>query len=295
MNQGMKGLLTQREKDEAEQKKKATQGLVKALTDKYQAGNMTQQDFARGLAQIPGYESTAFEAMLRSPTAGSSLEQNLAAAGYIKGTQEYQDAARLYINKPATQVNVDTGPKLQSGFKYENPSDPQNSAVTPIKGSRQELEMNTPTQGQATAGSYATRMAEAEKRLSSVEGYDPTNITDNTLGNIPLIGNYAKSSQGRQYSQSQKDWVRAKLRKESGAVIGADEEKGEIETYFPQPGDDAETIEQKRIARMIATNNMIREAGIGYKGKPLDIPQINNKDAARMKRLQELENKMGIR
>jgi hypothetical protein len=61
--------------------------------------------------------------------------------------------------------------------------------------------------------------------------------------------------------QSQRDWVRAKLRKESGAVIGADEMAQEILTYFPQPGEDPATIAQKREARRAAERQLQIGAG----------------------------------
>lgn len=58
--------------------------------------------------------------------------------------------------------------------------------------------------------------------------------------------------------------IRANLRKESGAAIGADEWTQEYVNYFPQPGDDQETIDQKAMFREITTQNMARAAGRQY-------------------------------
>jgi len=64
------------------------------------------------------------------------------------------------------------------------------------------------------------------------------------------------------------DWVRAKLRKESGAVIGPKEMQDEIITYFPQPGDSAAVIKQKAESRRAAERAMSISAGLtNYTGK----------------------------
>ena len=74
------------------------------------------------------------------------------------------------------------------------------------------------------------------------------------IGNA--AGNTVESSLRQQYSQAQMDWVRAKLRKESGAVIGADEMADEITTYFPQLGDGDAVIAQKAQARRVSEKAM---------------------------------------
>jgi hypothetical protein len=56
----------------------------------------------------------------------------------------------------------------------------------------------------------------------------------------------------QQYEQAAQAWIRAKLRKESGAAIGVDEMNQEYRTYFPQIGDTADVIAQKANARTIA-------------------------------------------
>lgn len=65
----------------------------------------------------------------------------------------------------------------------------------------------------------------------------------------------------QKYRQAQEDWVRAKLRKESGAVIAADEMDREIRVYFPQIGDGADVIAQKATSRKVAEKAMRQAAG----------------------------------
>ena len=74
------------------------------------------------------------------------------------------------------------------------------------------------------------------------------------------------SPKGQKYYQAAADWVRAKLRKESGATIPPDEMAQEIKTYFPIPGDYKETIRQKAAARKQAEAGMIGMAGRAIPG-----------------------------
>lgn len=122
-----------------------------------------------------------------------------------------------------------------------------------------------PTEGERTAANYLGRMSEAEKLLGD---YVPS-ITDYAAASKIMSGgsvgsslaNMVLSPKGQQYYQAVADWVRAKLRKESGAVIAPEEMAQETKTYFPIPGDSKETIEQKRQARKQAEAGMRQMSG----------------------------------
>jgi len=117
------------------------------------------------------------------------------------------------------------------------------------------------TESQATSANYMNRMVEAEKRMESAlgGGYKPGGVRDAMAGSVPVFGNFLMSDKGQNYKQAQEDWVRAKLRKESGAVIAESEMAAEIRTYFPKPGDSPEVIQQKAEARATAVQSL----GIG--------------------------------
>jgi hypothetical protein len=74
------------------------------------------------------------------------------------------------------------------------------------------------------------------------------------------------------YRQAQEDWVRAKLRKESGAAIGKEEMEREIATYFPQVGEGPEVRAQKRQARAVAVEAM--RASAGKATVPSSVPSV---------------------
>lgn len=113
---------------------------------------------------------------------------------------------------------------------------------------------------QLTSG-YAKRMAEAEKVLSANTGGQTPGLTETAIARSPTLANLARPEERQRYHQAQEDWVRAKLRKESGAVIADEEMAREIRTYFPQIGDKASVIAQKAAARKTAMSAMDQASG----------------------------------
>jgi hypothetical protein len=132
-----------------------------------------------------------------------------------------------------------------------------------------------PTEGESNAAGFAQRMERSLGVIAGLpEGSQP-GVRAAVAGSIPLIGGVAQrramTPEQQQFKQAADDWIRAKLRKESGAVIGEDEMKKEFETYFPQIGDGPEVIAQKAQARAVATNAMRASAGRAY--QPYTPPQ----------------------
>ena len=140
------------------------------------------------------------------------------------------------------------------------------------------LEGGKPTEAEQKAAGFSQRMELSNQLISDLEnkiaakGQDPNimfpTATSQAIGGIPFVGDYARtkftSTEQQQYRQAQENWVRANLRKESGAVIGADEMNAEIKTYFPQPGELPEVIAQKNIARQVTQEAMKTAAGKSF-------------------------------
>jgi len=126
-----------------------------------------------------------------------------------------------------------------------------------------------PTEGETNAAGFAQRMERSLDVISKLPANSQPGIGASIAGSIPFVGGIAQrgamSPQQQQFKQAADDWIRAKLRKESGAAIGVDEMQKEYETYFPQIGDSPEVIRQKASARAIATDAMRTSAGKSYK------------------------------
>jgi hypothetical protein len=114
------------------------------------------------------------------------------------------------------------------------------------------------TEGQLAGAGYLQRMTAAESILRRIETQD--NVVAIPIEKTLLLGTklegYTLNPTEQQVAQAQRDWVRAKLRKESGAVIGPEEMAAEIQTYFPLPGESQGTIAQKAEARRRAERQM---------------------------------------
>jgi hypothetical protein len=115
-----------------------------------------------------------------------------------------------------------------------------------------------PTEAQTKDNLFASRADAADKIINAL-GSKPSIVgaaMQNNIAGFPVIGgataagqNYFLSPETRQYNQAKRSFINAVLRKESGAVIGKDEFESADRQYFPQPNDDAATIQQKSADR----------------------------------------------
>ncbi len=84
-----------------------------------------------------GYDKLGLAMLAREGKAekGTSLMQNLVAAGYTPGSPEYNEAMRGYLSKSDdTNVTVHTGGELPKGWQYIDPTNPRLGAQPIPKG-----------------------------------------------------------------------------------------------------------------------------------------------------------------
>ena len=112
-----------------------------------------------------------------------------------------------------------------------------------------------------TTGFY-NRMLSSEDVLGDLE-QEGTDFMQTIVGQIPLAGNFLMTPKYQQYSQAKRDFINAQLRRESGAVISEQEFANAEQQYFPQPGDSAEVIDQKRANRRTAIDGIRVATGDG--------------------------------
>jgi hypothetical protein len=139
------------------------------------------------------------------------------------------------------------------------------------------------TEGEKSSAGYLNRMKEAEARMLKIGNKGNTTLLQKTVGGIPMVGDtlrpFVSDEDQQQLRQSQEDWVRAKLRKESGAVIGAEEMAREITQYFRQPGEAPSLTKQKEESRQAALRQLeitsgreLANANMGSRGAPQTAP-----------------------
>lgn len=153
--------------------------------------------------------------------------------------------------------------------------DPKGSAAPVMMGGKPIVQEKPMTEFQGKAATFANVMAQAEKLMSvpNINQAKMPGVGEQTLRAIPMVGNalanMSETTDRQQFRQAQEAWVRAALRKESGAVIGKDEMEDEIRTYFPMLGDNDEVIMQKAAMRELKRKGIEKEAGPSY--KPMEV------------------------
>ena len=126
-----------------------------------------------------------------------------------------------------------------------------------------------PTEGETNAAGFAQRMELAQSIFQRLPAGSQPGVGTRMAEAVPFVGGalargVVQSADTQMYDQAAQDWIRAKLRKESGAAIGADEARQEYATYFPMVGDTPEKIAQKAEARRVVTEGMQKAAGKSY-------------------------------
>jgi len=128
------------------------------------------------------------------------------------------------------------------------------------------------TESQGKASLFASRMDKANQIMTGLNnsGTKNTSAIKSALESVPLIGgalgtagNFAASDPQQRLEQSQRDFVNAVLRQESGAAISSSEFESAQKQYFPQRGDSDATIAQKAANRATAIQGMALQSGPG--------------------------------
>lgn len=135
---------------------------------------------------------------------------------------------------------------------------------TPGQRAQPAASRAAPTEGQANAALYSTRMEEAHQVLGDLQNqYNPVavNALNSTVPGLSMVVNPNVSPQTQQVAQAQRNFINAALRRESGATIQPHEFANANQQYFPQFGDSPEVIEQKAKNRQTAIEGIRNAAG----------------------------------
>jgi hypothetical protein len=251
-------------------------------------------------------EILATGAPKREPVPTSIAEYNLAKTQGFEGTFQdfekskkgftYQDVGNAIIQLDATGKEVSRIPK---GRAPEGPVNfqtvetdqglmafnPRTLQMTPVMGADNKpiTKAGKPTEGEINAAGFASRMVAANDITSRLTAGQQPKTGEAIFNAIPLIGKAIPeiipegigglSAERRQYLQAANNFIRANLRKESGAAIGVDEWLAEFVNYFPQYTDDPQTIKNKEVFRNILTQNMVSAGGKSYKAPNMNPDQ----------------------
>ena len=145
------------------------------------------------------------------------------------------------------------------------------------KASKTDINIDTkpPTEGQAKAILFGTRMENSNKVLEQMEkkGVLTGSLIKQGAEGVPLIGDALSmganalgvaSEDQQMVEQAQRDFINAVIRRESGATIQPHEFANARKQYFAQPGDSPAVLNQKKRNRDTAIAGFKAEAGAKY-------------------------------
>ncbi|WP_201271719.1 hypothetical protein [Sinorhizobium meliloti] len=110
------------------------------------------------------------------------------------------------------------------------------------------------TEAQSKDAVFSTRAAGALPLIDqfgdALTGMEGT--LGGTVGQLPVVGNFAKTEAFQQAEQAGKEFLQAILRKDTGAAITSEETTEYGSVYLPRPGDSPQLLQQKKASRLRA-------------------------------------------
>lgn len=201
----------------------------------------------------------------------------------LAGEQESADLRELGIEEAKEQIRARYRPAPQkNGADYVTLASPEGTLQMVEKGPEANRYLaqgwNVQDTGRArgpigqerSALAFFNRAKQADDTIVEA-GEDGSSLEDRIAGSGYLkqqvgkrAANVFQDEDQQAYRQAQRAFTEARLRKESGAAIPQGEYDNDARTYFVAPGDDANTIAQKREARRAVLDGIAFAAGPAY-------------------------------
>jgi len=211
-----------------------------------------------------GADGKPIASVAAAPKEPTSIDAAILDAERAGNTAEVQRLLSLKGKVSAAGREPDKPNKATYEWAFD-PKSGKNVYVTPDEiragGFQKPTGSQRPASGmEKRAMGFFNRARQADIDL---EGLEPE-IQGMGLGaqtRMAVAPNVLQSQTGQQYTQAQRAFTEARLRKDSGAAIPEQEFANDRQTYFAQPGDSKETLEQKRRARAAVLASLGTEAG----------------------------------
>lgn len=278
--------------------------VIRTLNGLVDMGIATPEEGAAAVRSLPGNPQALRQAILQKALQGMDAEKQLNMmmpkneAVDLGGTRQVVDMNPM--SNPNATGTVFKKTETPDAILASNTSRANNAATVSATIRGQNM---TDARARETLGFEREKFTAADKPLTEFQGKSTgfasrakaaSDIVDRVGDSgkvqpgmikrageaVPLIGNglgtilnATQSKEQQQVEQAQRDFINAVLRQESGAAIGLDEFDNAKKQYFPQPGDSAEVIEQKRSNRATQIRALEISAGPGMK-------QLNSKQPA---------------
>ena len=188
--------------------------------------------------------------------------------GQQKQVQQSTDAIKNWASRVQKTGSFDgVPPAMKTAVNNYLQSQPQGQSTPTFKNA-----------DDAKTWGYANRMTQAAEQLNAFDENGAKGVGswwEMSKSALPLP-NGMKGAALQLQDQAKRNFINAVLRRESGAAISPEEFKNAEEQYFPQPGDDAATVDAKRMNRIQATQDFYAESG--QKPPMLHVKDKNGQD-----------------
>lgn len=186
----------------------------------------------------------------------------------VRAQSAVRAAGQPVVNVALPKAETAAGKLLNdiTRIKEQLTKDPENPTLkAALRTAETSLKNEGITEGMRKASGFASRAERSEQSLESLagKGYDTPSLWDQMTAGGGWK-NFMASGKGQQYMQAARDWIGAILRYDSGAAVPDTEFARYFQAYFPQPGDDAATVAQKRAARQGIINELKSQSGGAY-------------------------------
>lgn len=196
----------------------------------------------------------------------------------LKQSREEERQQALLERTGGTGVSAPRGYRWtkEGNLEYIPGGESDPSVIAQLEGIKSAYKAKEPkplTEVQGNAVGFGMRAAKSHDIINDLEarGVKTGSLIKQGLESVPLIGgalgmaanSLVASPEQQQVEQSQRDFVNALLRKESGASISPTEFENARKQYFAQPGDSPEVLAQKRANRETAIEALRVQAGPG--------------------------------
>jgi len=166
-----------------------------------------------------------------------------------------RDGTREGALRILSQSGISLQDPLERGIKQAQLNNLREQSAQQSGSSLKPL---TATQSQALG--YGERTLQASMVIDEVGNKFTGSLS--RISGLSLFPTGLKSSDRQRFEQSQRNFINAVLRRESGAAIAPSEFDSAALQYFPQPGDKQAVLIQKKQNRDLVIKNLLREAGV---------------------------------
>lgn len=184
-----------------------------------------------------------------------------------QGVMQFNPATQRYDikvgDRPPSQSSASGEPLVPVDDGFGNvtyvPRSQAAGAKVPISGANKES-----TGAQKRVLNFYIRAKDGKTTLDGVE-LDIGKLGTFEQGKLKFFPNIMQSELGQTYTQAQRAFIEAYLRKDSGAAIPPHEYVEAAKTYFAQPGDTKTTLANKKRGRDAIMEGLKQESGRAYK------------------------------